>query len=585
VTPTGPGSLSLQWTDNASDETGFEVERASEGSAVFIVQHTAGANATGWIDTGLNPSTTYTYRVRAVNGVGPSALTAAVPATTAAAPTPAAPTGLTATQELAGSSITIRLAWTDVAADETGYEVRRSTDGAVSWGATVALPAGATSYVDSATLGLVTHTYEVRAVNGGGPSAWLRVELYNGPMLTGYICPEPTGAAASATSTTAIHVTWTWSTCLGVAVERAPAATGPWTEVARVPQPLFYPPPTTGTFDDAGLSPGTTYHYRLRAVPNGLSGYTSSTYGAPVSATTQVPAGPPAPSGLAATVTGSETATLTWTDTASGETAFAVEYATAAGGPWTEAFRRPANTTQAGVNGMTAATSYWFRVRTVAGTLTSAPSNVVSFTTASVVALRVTGDATVMESTAASINQTRNISGSTNDVGCYYNWTVDTDLRKYYWHNCGGSALRFDTSALAGKTILSAALRMFPCALAPDPVTDAQYVVRALAGPWNPATVTFNTLPNVYTAGGWALPAPTAGGEQRWDVTTIVQSWASGAWANNGLFVQQSPLVDVRTFYWAGSAHDWQDQTTSYCSLEQTGGSLDYVPTLLVDYR
>jgi hypothetical protein len=95
--------------------------------------------------------------------------------------------------------------------------------------------------------------------------------------------------------------------------------------------------------------------------------------------------------------------------------------------------------------------------------------------------------------------------------------------------------------------------------------------------------VTFNTLPALLSAGAWSLPAPTAGGAQVWDVTTIARSWASGTLASNGLFVAQSPVVD-RFPSWGGTAYDNQDQTTSYCSLERTGGSIEYAPALHVDF-
>lgn len=129
----------------------------------------------------------------------------------------------------------------------------------------------------------------------------------------------------------------------------------------------------------------------------------------------------------------------------------------------------------------------------------------------------------------------------------------------------------------------SAVLVLTPCALAPDPVADAAYDVHALAGAWNPATVTFNTAPQLYAPGGWQLPAPTTGAPSVFDVTSIVRNWASGAWANNGLYVRQYPVVDripppnsmnIRA----------QDQTTNYCSLEVSGGSANNVPTLLVDW-
>jgi hypothetical protein len=96
--------------------------------------------------------------------------------------------------------------------------------------------------------------------------------------------------------------------------------------------------------------------------------------------------------------------------------------------------------------------------------------------------------------------------------------------------------------------------------------------------------VTFNTLPLIYPAGSWWVPAPTAGGPQAWDVTIIVKNWATGLWASNGLYVGQSPITD-RVPSWGGQLWDNQDQVTSYCSLEETGGSPDWAPALHVEYR
>lgn len=578
VTPASTTSLELSWTDNASDETGFEIERAEGSSTFFVAVGTAAANAAGFTDTGLATSATYSYRVRAVNDAGPSTYSAAASATTALPAPPAAPTGFAAGVETVVSTVHVRLTWTDAATNEAGYELQRSTDDGASWPTSVTLPANATAYLDPALIG--TLTYRLRAVNLGGASAWATATISTAPVIISVSCMLPeTAPTATALSATSIHIAWTWTApaCPYAAIERAPATSGPWVEIAR---PYRYLAPSFPTsFDDTGLSPGTTYHYRLRFVSNvpdwGGTGYT-----APLQATT-TPAPPPVPSGLTATVTSAETATLAWAAaTADG---FAVEYATAAGGPYTEAFRLPAGSVKANLGGMTPATAYWFRVRALKGGQLSDPSNVVTFVTATRALLRAIADTTVMESTAVSANQNKNITNGPNSVGCYYVWTVDLSGSTYYFHNCAGSALRFDTSSLAGRNVLAAGLRMFACGLAPHPVDDAKYVVRALTGAWNPATVTFNTLP-ARSGTGWMLPAPTSTAAQGWDVTPIVRSWASGSLGSNGLYVGQEPIIDVRSFAWSGVTHDNQDQTTSFCSLEQTGGSLDFVPTLSVDY-
>jgi hypothetical protein len=74
------GQITLGWKDNSSNETGFRIERKTTGSFARIA--TVGAGVTSYADTGLAPSTTYTYRVCAYNSAGNSAYSNEASATT-----------------------------------------------------------------------------------------------------------------------------------------------------------------------------------------------------------------------------------------------------------------------------------------------------------------------------------------------------------------------------------------------------------------------------------------------------------------------------------------------------------------------
>jgi PKD repeat protein len=65
-------SVSLSWTDNAGDETGFTIYRAvGDGSQEML--SSVGADETAFTDSGLSPGTRYSYRVVAFNAAGESA--------------------------------------------------------------------------------------------------------------------------------------------------------------------------------------------------------------------------------------------------------------------------------------------------------------------------------------------------------------------------------------------------------------------------------------------------------------------------------------------------------------------------------
>ena len=64
--------VSLSWTDNSGNESGFLVERAGSASGPFVLVATLDADTTTYDDGGLTPLTTYFYRVCATNSLGNS---------------------------------------------------------------------------------------------------------------------------------------------------------------------------------------------------------------------------------------------------------------------------------------------------------------------------------------------------------------------------------------------------------------------------------------------------------------------------------------------------------------------------------
>ena len=74
--------INLAWRDNTSDEAGFLVQRRVDGSSRWVEIGTTTANTTTYSDEGLEPLTTYHYRVRAFNNAESSYFSNEAQATT-----------------------------------------------------------------------------------------------------------------------------------------------------------------------------------------------------------------------------------------------------------------------------------------------------------------------------------------------------------------------------------------------------------------------------------------------------------------------------------------------------------------------
>ncbi|UXP33884.1 DNRLRE domain-containing protein [Reichenbachiella agarivorans] len=156
--------IALTWTDNASDENGYKIER-KEGEGEFTEIANVPADASAYTDSGLTSETTYTYRVIAYNSTGSSNYSNTSSAVTMMS-APIAPSTLSAPIVIDNE---IELAWIDHASNEIGYKVERK-EGEGEFTEIADLPADASAYTDSGLSSETTYTYRIVAYNSTGSS-------------------------------------------------------------------------------------------------------------------------------------------------------------------------------------------------------------------------------------------------------------------------------------------------------------------------------------------------------------------------------------------------------------------------------
>ena len=209
---------------------------------------------------------------------------------------PNAPTGLGVTPATATS---VSLNWTNTALNQTGYHLDRATDAGFTQNLlTETLPAAPSSFTDTTT-GLApggTYYYRLRAFNSVGDSGSSNVASVTIPVAP----PKATNQMVTNVTTSEIDLSWQDNAghlATGYHILRA-ANQGTFTTVATLP-PTSRTAPSTYTYADTNLTPGTFYEYHIQAY--NTSGYNDF---AGTNATTLTVA-VPVPAGLSGTIIGS----------------------------------------------------------------------------------------------------------------------------------------------------------------------------------------------------------------------------------------------------------------------------------------
>jgi fibronectin type 3 domain-containing protein len=323
---TSTSEIDLSWTDAATDETGYRVERSTD-NVTFTAVTTLPADSTSFADTGLDAETHYYYHVFAFNDAGDSAAASADATTAAASDDP-----------------TVSL-WDDQAAP--------------------AVPADADD--QAIEVGMKFRTDVAGEITG--------LRFYKGDTNTGTHVGNLWAADGTllATATFAAESASGWQT---VTFDQPVTIQPNTTYVASYHTDVGHYSTTENAFGSAGVSNGP-----LHALANGADGgngvyvygasaFPTQTFGATnywvdvvfaPSSGTPVGTTPAAPTGLTAAASSSSQIDLTWTDNATDETGYRVERSTDGVNFAAVATLDPDSTSYADT-GLDASTHYYYQI-------------------------------------------------------------------------------------------------------------------------------------------------------------------------------------------------------------------------------
>ncbi len=341
--PLTPRTVRVTWLpDDGAEVGGYRLERRS-GSGPWTAVASPSAGDSAWEDSGVEPGGSYGYRVEACNDDGCSGPSEAVEVTTPLDP-PSPPEALTASP--AGPD-RVRLRWRDTSNDETGFRLRRRTEGS-DWALLATVPAGVTLKVDSGLEAGTEYIYQVQSCGEGGCSEFTgeaSARTLDEPP------PAPSALDAEALSPTEVRITWVdpEGVVEEVRVERKVGG-GSWTALGSRPA-------GTGRLDDGAALPATLHAYRVRACNSGgCSPWTAEVEVTP-------PQAPPlAPTSLSVAASGGERIDLSWQAGGGSVDEVRVERRVGSGG-WSPLAVLEGNATSHADTDVTAGTLHRYRVR------------------------------------------------------------------------------------------------------------------------------------------------------------------------------------------------------------------------------
>jgi titin len=474
----GPTSVSLNWSDNASNETGYRIERSTNGGSYSAIG-SVGANVTTYTDTTAVASTNYAYRLVAFNAVGDASASNIATATTPASPNPGSDTTLTSVAD--------------------GYV--HGGNPSTNYGSTTTIDVKSASTAFT-RVGYIR--FDLSSLAGQTPED-IKLRLFGESSSTGTNLDIQIFGAQSSWAESTLNFSNRPAATTGV-LATINIGTAGWSEV------------DVSSFVKNALATGQT------SVTFMLSGAVTTSQAARFSSResganapqllitgtgTVTPQPPAAASGLTAVANGPTSVSLNWSDNASNETGYRIERSTN-GGSYSAIGSVGANVTTYTDTTAVASTNYAYRLVAFNAVGDASASNIATATTPAspenVPALAPTADAYTYGA-----NPTTNYGSATQLIVKY--------SASATWQRT--AFMRFDIGSLA--TVTSAKLRLFANLTTADSV---QIAAHRISGSWSESSLNFNNRPSLASGA----------------LSTAVVTSLSGEWIELDLtaFVQQA---------------------------------------------
>jgi large repetitive protein len=376
----GNAQVALAWTAstaNGAPVTDYVIQRTSDGGTTWTTINDGVSTATTYTVTGLTNGTTYSFRVAGKNAVGTGAYSTMY-AGDSPRTTPGSPSSVSGT----ASGTSVALSWaaplTDGGASITSYVVQYSSNNGGTWTAfDIGTSADRTATITGLTYG-TTYLFRAAAVNAAGQGPFSGPSASVTPVVDQPLATALTGTSANAS----VNLTWT-----------EPTPTGSEQIVDYVIQFKLASASTWSIFDDGvstsasasvtGLTNGSAYVFRIATqYQAGLGAYTAATTS--ITPAVPVPAVPGAPNLYQNGMTWPTAVHLAWaapTNAGSSPiTDYVIQLSSNSGSSWTTFADGVSSMTGGMVTGLTAGTTYVFRVAAVNAVGQGAWSNTSTYT-------------------------------------------------------------------------------------------------------------------------------------------------------------------------------------------------------------